>query len=65
MEIKDAAQFLESCTSHSQPVILQGSDTKAFLGRKLDPNNSPAEILYGIGGNPSAGVYKLGKRTQF
>ena len=45
MEIKDAAQFLESCTSHSQPVILQGSDTKAFLGRKVDPNNSPAEIL--------------------
>ncbi|MDB4368501.1 imidazolonepropionase [bacterium] len=27
--------------------------------------NSPAEILYGIGGNPSAGIYKLGKRTQF
>ena len=27
--------------------------------------NSPAEIVYGIGGNPSAGVYKLGKRTQF
>ena len=45
MEIKDAAQFLESRTSHSQPVILQGSDTKAFLGRKVDPNNSPAEIL--------------------
>ena len=27
--------------------------------------NSPTELVYSIGGNPSAGVYKLGKRTQF
>lgn len=27
--------------------------------------HSPAELVYSIGGNPSAGVYKLGERTQF
>lgn len=27
--------------------------------------SSPAELVYSIGGNPSAGVYKFGKRTHF
>jgi glycolate oxidase FAD binding subunit len=45
MDIKQAAQFLESCTARSQSVMLQGSNSKAFFGRSIEACAPSVETL--------------------